>query len=228
VPQFLTAYFGALTAGMVVLPINPLLKAPEIEHQLSDSGASIMLGLAGLHAEAAKACELADVPLYLAGDPPPGVDARSLGELMDALPARSPGEHMSTGLLAEPGGEIWPGNADDTAVLIYTSGTTGKPKCAELSHFLLYMNCTVSGQLFGARPDDVPLAVLPFFHVFGLSSVINVSVRCSTSSSTGLRTWSSGAATTSIRARSKRFCTPSRASRRPRSSASLTSGSAKT
>ncbi|HEY2078038.1 MAG TPA: long-chain fatty acid--CoA ligase [Streptosporangiaceae bacterium] len=165
VPQFLTTYFGALKAGMTVLPINPLLKAPEIEHQLTDSGASIMLGLAGLHAEAAKACELADLPLYLVGEPPPGVAARSLGELMAAGP------------LAEPGGEIWPGNADDTAVLIYTSGTTGKPKGAELTHFLLYMNCTVSGQLFGARPDDVTLAVLPFFHVFGLSSVINVSVR---------------------------------------------------
>ncbi len=62
-------------------------------------------------------------------------------------------------------------------MLIYTSGTTGKPKGAELTHFLLYMNCTVSGQLFGARPDDVFLAVLPFFHVFGLSSVINVCVR---------------------------------------------------
>ena len=84
---------------------------------------------------------------------------------------------MSTAPLTEPGGAIWPGNADDTAVLIYTSGTTGKPKGAELSHFLLYMNCTISGQLFGARPDDVTLAVLPFFHVFGLSSVINVSVR---------------------------------------------------
>ena len=84
---------------------------------------------------------------------------------------------MSSAPLAEPGGEIWPGDADDTAVLIYTSGTTGKPKGAELTHFLLYMNCTISGQLFGARPDDVTLAVLPFFHVFGLSSVINVSVR---------------------------------------------------
>jgi len=165
VPQFLTTYFGALKAGLTVLPMNPLLKAPEIEHQLTDSGASIMVGLAGLHAEAAKACELANLPLYLAGEPPPGVPARPLGELMPPGP------------LAEPGGDIWPGNADDTAVLIYTSGTTGKPKGAELTHFLLYMNCTVSGQLFGARSDDVTLAVLPFFHVFGLSSVINVSVR---------------------------------------------------
>ncbi|HUD77122.1 MAG TPA: AMP-binding protein [Streptosporangiaceae bacterium] len=165
VPQFLTAYFGALKAGLTILPMNPLLKAPEIEHQLTDSGATIMVGLAGLHAEAAKACELTGLPLYLAGEPPPGESARPLAELLSSEP------------LSEPGGSIWPGNADDTAVLIYTSGTTGKPKGAELTHFLLYMNCTVSGQLFGARPEDVTLAVLPFFHVFGLSSVINVSIR---------------------------------------------------
>jgi long-chain acyl-CoA synthetase len=166
VPEFLTAYFGALKAGMTVLPVNPLLKAAELEHQLTDSGASIMVGFAGLHAEAAKACELVGLPLYLAGD----AAARPDG----ALPLS---DLMSAGPLAEPGGAIWPGDADDTAVLIYTSGTTGKPKGAELTHFLLYMNCTISGQLFGARPDDVTLAVLPFFHVFGLSSVINVSVR---------------------------------------------------
>ena len=69
-PHFLTAYFGALKAGMLVLPVNPLLKAAEIEHQLADSAASIMVGLAGLHAEAAKACELIGLPLYLAGDRP--------------------------------------------------------------------------------------------------------------------------------------------------------------
>jgi long-chain acyl-CoA synthetase len=166
VPQFLTVYFGALKAGMAVLPANPLLKAAELEHQLTDSGASVMIGLAGMHAEAAKACELTGLPLYLVGDPASLPDGtRPVTELMSAAP------------LTGQGGEIYPGNADDTAVLIYTSGTTGKPKGAELTHFLLYMNCTISGQLFGARPDDVTLAVLPFFHVFGLSSVINVTVR---------------------------------------------------
>src|SRR6185437_10718395 len=68
-------------------------------------------------------------------------------------------------------------DADDTAVLVYTSGTTGRPEGAELTHFQLYMNSTVAGGLFGVRSDDVVLAVLPFFHVFGLSSVINVFVR---------------------------------------------------
>jgi long-chain acyl-CoA synthetase len=166
IPQFLVAYFGALKAGMVVLPLNPLLMAPEIEYHLSDSSAAVLIGFEGFHAEAAKACETLGVPLYLVGfgqNPlPEGV--RDFSELMSSVPS-------------VPGGEVVPLAADDTAVLIYTSGTTGKPKGAELTHFQLYMNCTIAGQLFGARPDDVTLAVLPFFHVFGLSSVINVSVR---------------------------------------------------
>jgi long-chain acyl-CoA synthetase len=166
VPEFLTAYFGALKAGLVVLPVNPLLKTPEIAYQLKDAEAGLMIGMAGLHADAAGACEQLGVPLYLAGDE-------------SAVPSGSPlfSALLSSTPLTEPGGDISPRDADDTAVLIYTSGTTGKPKGAELTHFLLYMNCTVSGQLFGARPDDVFLAVLPFFHVFGLSSVINVCVR---------------------------------------------------
>ncbi len=45
-----------------------------------------------------------------------------------------------------------------------------------LTHFQLYMNCSVSGRLFGGSSDDVTLAVLPFFHVFGLSSIINVTL----------------------------------------------------
>jgi long-chain acyl-CoA synthetase len=166
VPEFLTAYFGALKAGLVVLPVNPLLKTAEVSYQLTDAAAGLMIAMAGLHADAAAACEPLGVPLYLAGDHGAGpAGTRRFSELVSSAP------------LAEPGGEISPRNADDTAVLIYTSGTTGKPKGAELTHFLLYMNCTVSGELFGARPRDVFLAVLPFFHVFGLSSVINVCVR---------------------------------------------------
>jgi long-chain acyl-CoA synthetase len=167
VPQFLTAYFGALKAGLVVLPLNPLLMAPELEYHLADSAAAILIGFEGIHAEASRACQRSGVPLYLvsAGRAPLPAGTRSASEL------------FGTGPLGQPGGEVLPRDADDTAVLVYTSGTTGKPKGAELTHFQLYMNCTIAGGLFGARSDDVVLAVLPFFHVFGLSSVINVSVR---------------------------------------------------
>jgi long-chain acyl-CoA synthetase len=163
-PQFLIAYFGALKAGLVVLPLNPLLMAPELEYHLGDSAAALLIGFEGMHAEAVKACETTGIPLYLVsvgtGSLPDGT--RPFGELFGAA-------------LDEPGGV--PRAPDDAAVLVYTSGTTGRPKGAELTHFQLYMNSTIAGGLFGVRNDDVVLAVLPFFHVFGLSSVINVFVR---------------------------------------------------
>ena len=64
-PHFLIAYFGALKAGLVVLPLNPLLMAPELEYHLTDSGAALLVGFEGMHAEASKACETTGVPLYL-------------------------------------------------------------------------------------------------------------------------------------------------------------------
>src|SRR6266568_4244654 len=167
IPQFLAAYFGALKAGLVVLPLNPLLMAPELEYHLTDSAARMLIGFEGMHAEAAKACETTGVTLYLV--------SMSAGVLPDGT--RPFTELLSGAPLDEPGGDVVARGPDDTAVLVYTSGTTGKPKGAELTHFQLYMNCTVAGGLFGVRSDDVVLAVLPFFHVFGLSSVINVSVR---------------------------------------------------
>jgi long-chain acyl-CoA synthetase len=167
IPQFLIGYFGALKAGLTVLPLNPLLVAPELEYHLTDSAASLLIGFEGMHAEAAKACESTGIPLYLV----------SMGSAAPPDGARSALELISTAPLDEPGGDVAARGPDDTAVLVYTSGTTGKPKGAELTHFQLYMNCTVAGGLFGARSDDVVLAVLPFFHVFGLSSVINVFVR---------------------------------------------------
>jgi long-chain acyl-CoA synthetase len=65
----------------------------------------------------------------------------------------------------------------DTAVIVSTAGTTGRPKGAELTHIQLYMNADIPGRLFDVRPDDVVIAVLPLFHVFGLSSILNCCVR---------------------------------------------------
>ena len=164
-PEFLLGYFGILKAGLIMVPLNPLLKGREIAYHLRDSGSRILVAYGPPAAEAvAGAAEAGGVEVYVVS--PPGHDEIPVGtkpfaELLDA----------------EDTGDITPTNADDTAVVLYTSGTTGKPKGAELTHFQLYMNCTISGELFGVLPDDVILTVLPLFHVFGLSSVLNVMVR---------------------------------------------------
>ncbi|HEV2254716.1 MAG TPA: AMP-binding protein, partial [Streptosporangiaceae bacterium] len=106
VPQFLVAYFGALKAGMVVLPLNPLLMAPELEYHLGDSSARLLIGFEGMHAEAGKACERQGIPLYLvcSGAAPLPDDARPAGAL------------MSGSALDTPGGEVVPRDPGDTAV----------------------------------------------------------------------------------------------------------------
>jgi len=164
-PQFLFTYFAILKAGLVMVPLNPLLKAPEVAYQLRDSESRMLITFEGFAAEAvAGAREAGDVSMYVVNLP--GNDQRPEGTRdYDEL------------YFADDTGEIEPVNADDTAVIIYTSGTTGKPKGAELTHFQLYMNCTVAGELFGFRDDDIGVAVLPMFHVFGLSSVLNTAVR---------------------------------------------------
>ncbi len=160
-PQFLIAYFGILKAGLRMVPLNPLLTAREIAYFLSDSEARALVTYESF-AEAALGGAAAvehEVTVVVVG-----------GEVRGTEPF----ERL---LVEEDTGDIRAMSPDDTAVILYTSGTTGQPKGAELTHFQLYMNCTVAGELFELRPDDVSMAVLPLFHVFGLSSVLNISVR---------------------------------------------------
>ena len=164
-PQFLFTYFAILKAGLVMVPLNPLLKAGEVAYQLQDSESRMLITFEGFAAEAAAGARQAEnVPTYVVNLP--GNDQRPAG-------TKDYDELYS----ADDTGEIEPVYADDTAVIIYTSGTTGKPKGAELTHFQLYMNCTVGGELLGFQDDDIGVAVLPMFHVFGLSSVLNTAVR---------------------------------------------------
>jgi long-chain acyl-CoA synthetase len=161
-PHFLFAYFAILKAGAVMVPLNPLLRAPEVRYHLHDSDSRLLITFETFAEEAVKGA--ADLPTYVVNLP--GNDQRPEGT-----------KHFDELYFADDTGDIEPTNADDTAVIIYTSGTTGKPKGAELTHFQLFMNCTVAGELFEIRDDDVGMAVLPMFHVFGLSSVLNVTVR---------------------------------------------------
>ncbi len=162
IPQFVIAYFGILKAGGVVVPMNVLLKAPEIAFQLENSGATTLITFGGVVDEAATAAESAGVPALFVVDRP--------GEAAPGMPfeALLGGEH--------PGPQLARRSPVDAAVIIYTSGTTGTPKGAVLSHFTLYLNADVPGRLFGFDDDDVVLVALPLFHVFGLSSILNICI----------------------------------------------------
>ena len=165
VPQFPIAYYGVLKAGGVVVPMNVLLKAPEVAFYLGDSEARFLVTWEDFAAEALKGvAELEGVTTYVAlkpGTESPPDGARAFSDLLQGPPRF----------------DLSPTDPSDTAVILYTSGTTGRPKGAELTHFNLFMCCEVGAtRLVDIREDDVALAVLPLFHSFGQSNVMNMTV----------------------------------------------------
>jgi long-chain acyl-CoA synthetase len=173
IPYFPVVYFGILKAGAVVVPLNVLLKGPEIAYHLRDSDAKAyfcfegtpelpmgQMGHAGF--QEAEGCEhFFLLPANPAG-PSPIEGVRTLGMLTQG---RSP---AFVTVDRAP---------DDTAVILYTSGTTGKPKGAELTHSNMLVNAFAARDLtlkaIDARDVHVILIALPLFHSFGQTVQMN-------------------------------------------------------
>jgi long-chain acyl-CoA synthetase len=172
VPYFPIVYFGILKAGASVVPLSVLLKEDEITYHLSDSEAKAYLcfigmpdlpmakmGIAGFNQ--ANSCEQFYTITAQPTDPSPFEGHGTLGSLMQG---QSPVfESVAT-------------SSEDTAVIIYTSGTTGRPKGAELTHINLFSNAVATAELFEYSEKDTNLIVLPLFHIFAMTCMMNSAV----------------------------------------------------
>ena len=148
--DFPRAYYGALAAGAVIVPVHLLLTPDEMAYVLTDSGASLLVAHPSQIESAGAAASLAGVRLVSTADVPQ----------------------------PEPQHTYVTREAEDTAVIFYTSGTTGQPKGALLTHLNLVMNATVNTfDVHDPQPDDISMGCLPLFHTFGQSVAMNGTFR---------------------------------------------------
>jgi acyl-CoA synthetase (AMP-forming)/AMP-acid ligase II len=151
-PEYAVVFHGVAFAGATVTTINPTYTAPEVAHQLADSGAALLVTIPAF-LDTAKAAGAAQIVV--------------IGEAEGATPLSA--------LMGEPlAAQIPVDAAGDVAVLPYSSGTTGLPKGVRLTHRNLVANVEQCKVCFQVQPGDKVVAFLPFFHIYGQTVLMNV------------------------------------------------------
>ncbi|MET1754808.1 acyl-CoA ligase (AMP-forming), exosortase A system-associated [Novosphingobium sp. RD2P27] len=140
---------AAARAGLVHVPVNPLLKHAQVAHILADSGARLLVGTPRRvktlePGDVQEGCEMLEEAAVLD-------EAKALGE---ALPASD----------ADP---------QDLAAILYTSGSTGRPKGVMLSHANMWLGAESVADYLGLAPDDRTLAVLPLSFDYGQNQLLS-------------------------------------------------------
>ncbi|MFJ3900239.1 AMP-binding protein [Streptomyces sp. NPDC090025] len=162
---FPVAFYAATRAGAAVTTVHPLATAEEFAKQLRDSAASWIVTVSPLLAVARAAAELAGGvrEIFVCDAAPEGSGVRSLRGFL--------------GLAVDQAPEVEIDPDTDVAALPYSSGTTGVPKGVMLTHTSIATNLTQLEPLMPMGPGDRILAVLPFFHVYGLTALMNAPLR---------------------------------------------------
>lgn len=140
---------AAARAGLVHVPVNPLLKHAQVAHILSDSGARMLIGTKSRLATLAQ------------GDLPSGCELLEESDALSAAFARKDGMPAST---ADP---------SELCAILYTSGSTGRPKGVMLSHANLWLGAVSVADYLGMKSDDVTLAVLPLSFDYGQNQLLS-------------------------------------------------------
>ena len=188
-PQFIIAYYGTLRAGGIVVPFNPLYAAREVEHQLKDSGATVLLTLTRFFPivqqvrrnTSLKHLIVTNIKEYF---PPVTkllftlVKEKAGGDRQDISGAGNTDwlQNLLQKAPAKPTPvEVTPG---DTAVLLYTGGTTGVPKAAEITHANVMANTVMCRAWMHDTQEakEVAVTALPLYHSFGMTTCMNFAV----------------------------------------------------
>jgi fatty-acyl-CoA synthase len=194
-PQLVITHFAILRLDAVVVPVNPMNKAEELKHYITDPDARVAVTTADLAPELAQASnalpadqqlrhmvvtQFSDVfdPETLTADDLPPAWHSWLLPVRD-LPTLSAGQTHAWQALMDAPAVALPAvkaSTDDLAILPYTSGTTGLPKGCMHTHGTIMHNAMASGLWGNGTPENVTLCVVPMFHITGMVSVMHASI----------------------------------------------------
>ncbi|HEY4601127.1 MAG TPA: long-chain-fatty-acid--CoA ligase [Cerasibacillus sp.] len=189
-PQAVISYYGSLLVGAIVVQTNPLYKERELAYQLNDSGAKVIVCLDILFPMVSKVKRETDLEhIIVTGIKDylpfpknmiyPFIQRKQYGVVV--RPEQSSDTHLwPTIMKADTKGykEVKVDPKEDLALLQYTGGTTGYPKGVMLTHYNLVSNTQMcQAWIYKAKQgEEIVLGVLPFFHVYGMTAVMNLSI----------------------------------------------------
>ncbi|MEM8688716.1 MAG: long-chain fatty acid--CoA ligase [Pseudomonadota bacterium] len=192
-PYYISCYFAALKLGAVVINFNPLYTEEEVEYQARDAGIDLMvtLDLKLLFDKVAAVAKSGAVERIMVCNFAPLLPTlKSIlfklfksKELADMDAAGLANRLLNYDDLTQNSGQFTPAELDaenDVALFQYTGGTTGVPKGAMLTHANLAINCEQirlwsTGIEIG---NEKIMAILPFFHVFAMTCIMNTAIKC--------------------------------------------------
>ena len=190
-PQAVICYFGTLIAGGIVVQTNPLYTERELEYQMKDSGAKAIITLDILYPRVSKVMPqtnlqhiivtaIKDFLPFPKNLVYPYIQKKQYGIVVKVKHEGS--SHLLSEILKTAPKELIQYNftpEDDIALLQYTGGTTGSPKGVMLTHKNLIANTTMSeAWLYKCKPgEESILGILPFFHVYGMTTVMILSIK---------------------------------------------------
>ncbi|WP_108816476.1 AMP-binding protein [Loktanella sp. Alg231-35] len=149
IPEYCVVFHAVAWAGGTITTLNPTYTAHEVAHQIKDASAELLITIPDFMETATEGA--GDIPVIAIGT------AEYIGLFGDAMPTQTPVDLDTF-----------------TVVLPYSSGTTGLPKGVMLSHRNLVINvdqCIVAADF---RPGEVTAAFLPFFHIYGMTVLMNI------------------------------------------------------